>query len=178
VSSISDTSGTFPVLWITGLAGAGKTTLAERVSAKLKAELKNTILIDGDAIREVCGHDLGYTEPERIKNAYRLSRLAKFLSEQGQLVICSTMSLYPEIWAWNRSNIANYIEVFIEVPFEVLRQRDKKGLYSSEAAAVVGRDLQFNRPEKADIVLMNDTPDSLDRNVELLLRSVQEHIRG
>ncbi len=172
VKQSEHTTDAFPVLWITGLAGAGKTTIAERVAESLKIRFPNTVLVDGDGVREICGNDLGYDEPDRLKNAYRLSRLAKFLNDQGQIVVCSTMSLYPEIWAWNRAHLRSYTEIFVEVSEEILHERDKKGLYSTDATSVVGKDLHFHRP-KADLVLQNDLPGQLETNVARIVQLVQ-----
>ncbi|RKZ63425.1 MAG: adenylyl-sulfate kinase, partial [Candidatus Parabeggiatoa sp. nov. 3] len=82
------------VLWITGLSGAGKTTIARATQDILRSKSVCTVLLDGDQVRNVvkdesCGHD----QANRLKNAYRISRLAKMIAEQGLVVIVATMSL-------------------------------------------------------------------------------------
>jgi adenylylsulfate kinase len=118
------------VVWITGLPGSGKSTLGRAVYAALRERGQPVVYLDGDGVRAACAHDLGYTRPERIQNAYRLARLCRMFSLQGQNVVCPTVSLYGELHAWNREHHARYLEVLVEVPHEVLLERDQKGLYT------------------------------------------------
>ena len=85
------------VYWVTGLSGAGKTTITTELVSRLRRDGVQVVHIDGDVIRRMNGNDLGYDLKDRIANAYRISRLCQFLQSQGVTVICSTMSLYPEI---------------------------------------------------------------------------------
>lgn len=153
------------VIWIIGLSGAGKTTLATEVYSKTKRSVPNTVLVDGDVIREVFGNDLGYTIDDRMRNADRISRLCKYLDEQGINVICAILSIFKESRAWNRNNIKNYYEVFIDVPVEDLIKRDPKGIYkkyfSGELIDVPGLDIDFPKPENADLVIDNTGTDAL-----------------
>lgn len=167
-----------PVLWITGLAGAGKTTIADRVDMELRKHYANVVKLDGDVVRELCGNDLGYSLTDRVANAYRLSRMCHFLNQQGHIVVCSTMSLYPEIWEWNRAHIPEYREIYVKVSMETLQSRDKKGLYSKPTDAtggaprdlhVVGRDLQFHEPLDAHLVVTNDSERDLEVNVARII---------
>ena len=75
------------LIWITGLAGCGKTTLANNIINELNSDGVFPILIDGDKVREISGKDLGYNMEDRLKNAYRISRLCHFLASQGFIVI-------------------------------------------------------------------------------------------
>lgn len=164
-----------PVIWITGLAGAGKTTLAEAVVLELKKERANVVHVDGDTMRELFGAHLGHSQEDRMTNAYNICRACRWLSAQGMIVVCSTMSLYPEIWAWNRDNFEHYLQVYVKVSFEVLQLRNKKTLYSTDstdAKNVVGLGLPFNEPTDSDLVLSNESDLDLKRNVDLIVWSV------
>ena len=147
------------VVWLIGLSGSGKTTLANEIVASTNIESKNTILLDGDAIREIFGNDLGYSMEERLLNAQRICQLGKFLDDQGMNVICAILSIFPEIREWNRKNVRGYYEVFIDVPIEILVERDSKGIYGKynrgEISEVVGMDINFPIPDKADLVIKN-----------------------
>ena len=118
------------VIWIIGLSGAGKSTLAEEVVAIANKVNCNTILLDGDFVREMFGNDLGYSMADRERNALRICQLGKFLSEQGLNVVTAILSLFPESRQWNRNHLDNYFEVFIDSPLEDLINRDSKGIYS------------------------------------------------
>ena len=154
------------VVWIIGLSGVGKTTLANEVIARVRSGQSNAVLIDGDAVRETFGNDLGHTMGDRLINAGRICRLCKFLDDQGINVVCAILSLFPESQLWNRENLNSYYEVFIDTPIQDLVERDSKGIYrkynNGEASDVVGMDIEFRKPEYPDLVIENiDTRESL-----------------
>ena len=147
------------VVWIIGLSGAGKTTLANEVIAHVQGIQRNVVLIDGDMVREVFGNDLGHTMEDRRTNARRICQLGKLLDDQGINVVCAILSLFPESRSWNREYLKSYYEVFIDTPLEHLVQRDSKGFYrrfnSGEIRDVAGMDIEFHRPENADLIIHN-----------------------
>jgi adenylylsulfate kinase len=147
------------VVWIIGLSGAGKTTLANEVMRLVRERQKNVVLIDGDMVREVFGNDLGYSMEDRLTNAKRICQLGKLLDSQGIHVVCAILSLFPETREWNRNNLQDYFEVFIDTPLSDLIERDSKGIYGKfnkgEAKEVAGMDLPFPRPDNADLLINN-----------------------
>lgn len=157
------------LIWITGLPGAGKTVFADKLADECKDHLP-VIRIDGDIVREITGNDLGYTIEDRKKNAYRIVRLNKYLVEQGLTVICSTVSLYREIHQWNREHIESLIEVFIDVPYDVLCARDKKGLYTKVDCDVIGIHQDYDIPETPSCIIKNagDERSFLDQTYNIL----------
>jgi adenylylsulfate kinase len=148
------------VYWITGLAGAGKTTVAHLLHLYIRARRPNVVLLDGDILREVYGDDLGHDQNDRRQVAWRNARLCLILSSQGIDVVCATISMFKEIRAWNREHIPSYREVYLRVPMSVLVERDQKGLYSralaGETENVLGVDIHPEEPEAPDLVIDND----------------------
>ena len=138
------------LIWITGLAGSGKTTLAKEVYNQLKKAYPNVVLIDGDHLREIFGGSTGYTSEERLENAKRLSRLCHFLVNENIHVVCATMSLFKEIHELNRRLNVEYFEIFLDIPMESLIHRDKNKLYSSalegKTENVVGINQDYDKP--------------------------------
>lgn len=120
---------------------------------------ESVVLLDGDAIREVFGNDLGHSLEDRRRNADRVCRLCKFLDDQGIDVVCAILSLFRESREWNRTNLRAYYEVFIDTPVEELLARDPKGIYGryrrGEIRDVAGMDIEFPLPDKADLVIRN-----------------------
>lgn len=156
---MSDIAQCGSVYWITGLSGAGKTTIGRLFYNKLKEIKKNVIFLDGDELREVFGNDLGYTKKDRFQCAMRYARICRLFSQQGIDVIICTISMFEDIRKWNREHNKNYIEIYVQVPIEVLKKRDQKGLYSGIADgttdSVVGMDLDLELPIRPDITLNN-----------------------
>ncbi len=148
------------VYWITGLSGAGKTTIGQIFYQELKRISLNTVFLDGDTMREVFGTDLGYSESERRKCAMRYSRLCAMLKNQELNVVCCTISMFDEIRRWNREHIENYREIYIKTSFETLQKRDQKGLYSGNTDEkekdVMGLHIAFEEPKEPDLVIEND----------------------
>ena len=144
------------VIWITGLSGVGKTTLAHALAACFENNGREPVLLDGDEIREAiadaaCGHD----PSARLTNAYRISRLARMLAAQRRIVLVATMSLFHEIHDWNRKNLPGYFEVHLDVPLETVRANDSKGLYA-QAEHLPGVDLALELPATPDLHLCNN----------------------
>ena len=148
------------IIWLIGLSGAGKTTLAKKIISDVNKNDTNTILLDGDLVRDIFDNDLNFTMRDRLLNAKRICRLGKFLDDQGINVVCSILSIFPETREWNRKNIKNYFEVFIDTPIETLVARDPKNIYAKfkrgEISNVVGMDIEFTKPKNSDLVIKNN----------------------
>jgi adenylylsulfate kinase len=148
------------VVWIIGLSGTGKTTLAKQVVERIRQLNGKVVLLDGDLIRALFGNDVGHTIEGRRRNAERLSVLSKFLADQGIHVVAAVLSIFPEWRRWNRENIPGYSEVYIKASMQTLLRRDIKNLYAKAARGeivnVVGVDIPFPEPENPELVIEND----------------------
>jgi adenylylsulfate kinase-like enzyme/phosphohistidine swiveling domain-containing protein len=147
------------VYWITGLSGAGKTTVGRELWRRLRAAGRWAVLLDGDALREVIAEDLGHDTGNRRTSAMRNARLCRMLSSQGEDVVCPTISLFHEVQRWNRENIPGYREIYLRVPMDELQRRDSKGIYAAaqrgDLRDVVGLDVAAELPEAPDLTLDN-----------------------
>ena len=151
------------VVWITGLSGAGKSTIGRMLADRLRTSGCPTVLLDGDDVRlAIADARVGHDGESRLTNAMRICRLARMISSQGLTVVVPTMSMFAEVHAWNRAHQPNFYQVLIRVPMEVLRRRDARGLYSraerGEARDVVGIHCPFEEPDSPDLVLTNTGP--------------------
>ena len=158
------------VYWLTGLSGAGKTTIGTILYQKLREQKSNVVFLDGDQLRQVSGDNLGYTPEERRKSAMRNARLCKLLSDQGIDVVCCTISMFDSVRAWNRENISGYLEVYIKASMETLHKRDQKRLYSQGGSEVAGVSFSVEEPKNPDIVLENDGAFTPQEQAECLYR--------
>ena len=143
------------VVWITGLSGSGKSSLATALVRHMRLEGGNVVLLDGDELRQVfCADDSTndkYNREHRLALAMGYARLCKLIAEQGFSVVIATISLFHEVHAWNRANLPGYFEVYLKVPLDELRRRDPKGLYQrfdeGKLSNLVGMDLLIDEPE-------------------------------
>lgn len=147
------------MLWIIGLSGAGKTTLAHLIRDELFGLDKPTLILDGDEVRKLFGDDAGHSLEGRRLSAERLLRLCKFIDSQGFSAICPVISIFPDLRERAREELRNYAEIYVRVEMAELEARDSKGLYSKfdkgEIVDVVGKDIPFPEPKHADHIIEN-----------------------
>lgn len=168
------------LFWLTGLSGAGKTTLGALLTRHLRERGHPVIFLDGDQLREVYNDCYGHDRESRLIASMYYARLCKVLVEQNVHVVCSTISLFHQTQQWNRENIPNYIEVFVDVPLAELIKRDNKSIYSRALAGklnnIVGMDIEPELPKQADVII-NYFPDiTVEMNVQLILENYDSKI--
>lgn len=143
------------VIWITGLSGAGKSTVSQNVVDALRSKGRPVVFLDGDRLRSVLGAEIdGFDAGGRRKLAFVYARLCRELAGQGLDVICATVSMFHDVRRWNRAENPDYLEVYLKVPLEELRRRDPKGHYANNDA-VVGVHIEAEEPENPDMVIEN-----------------------
>lgn len=146
------------VYWITGLSGAGKTTIGSLLYESIKVKKDNIILLDGDELRKIYQSN-DYSPVGREKLAYQHARLCKMLSDQNIDVICCVIAMFDGCRNWNRENIEQYKEVYLKVSMDELIRRDQKQLYSralnKEIKNVMGIDISYEEPKRPDLIINN-----------------------
>jgi len=147
-------------LWMTGLSGAGKTTIAKALEPILREPGLRFERLDGDTVREGLTRDLGFSKEDRDKNIERVTFVAKLLTRNGVGVVASFISPYREARDKVRAETTNFIEVFVNAPLEVCAKRDVKGMYAKafrgEIANFTGVSDPYEAPENAEIVVHTD----------------------
>ena len=129
------------VVWLTGMSGAGKTTISRAVERRLFEDGCRTMLLDGDHLRHgLCG-DLGFSPVDRMENIRRAGEVARLFFEQGAIVLCAFVSPYATDRARVRSLMpeGRFVEVFIKADVETCRARDRKGLYAQASQGRLDR---------------------------------------
>lgn len=147
------------VLWLTGLSGAGKSTIADIVERKLLVLGRHTMLLDGDNVRHGLNRDLGFTDADRVENIRRVGEVAKLMTEAGLIVICSFISPFRAERRMLRELTAptDFLEIFVDTPLDECIRRDPKGLYAKAKAGRIehftGLDSPYEIPEAPEIRL-------------------------
>ena len=163
--------------WITGLPGAGKTTLGKMLYKVLEKKSPNIVFYDGDMLRVILAEEENYSLEERRKLSQKYSRFCKSICDQNISIIFATVSMFEDVRDWNRKYIENYIEIYIDVPDKILQQRDQKNLYSDSMEGrrsdLIGVDQKAQFPRNPDIHLINDRPDSLQKLFDTLMTDLK-----
>jgi bifunctional enzyme CysN/CysC len=165
------------IIWLTGLSGAGKSTIANLVEQQLNAAGHHTMLLDGDNVRHGLNRDLGFTETDRVENIRRVGEVAKLLTEAGLIVLCSFISPYRAERDMVRKLVPDgeFIEAFVDTPIDECIRRDSKGLYAKAKAGAIknftGIDAPYEAPEVPEIHLQAG-----ELNPELLARRVVAYL--
>ena len=165
------------VIWMTGLSGAGKTTLALALDEKIREMGYFTIVFDGDVIRKGINKDLGYSDDDRFENIRRTAEIAKLFAEHGMIVICSFISPLNAMRKLAKDIIGeqNFVEVFVDCPIEICEQRDVKGLYQKARHGLIseftGITSEYEVPENADIEIQTSLL-SIEKSVEMLTKNI------
>src|SRR5690606_21478204 len=135
------------VIWLTGLSGSGKSTIAYALERRLTGARRLTYVLDGDNVRHGLCSDLGFSPEDRTENIRRIGEVAALFADAGLIIITSFISPYRSDRELARSRAAagSFIEVFLDVPVEVCERRDPKGLYKKARA---GETPQFTRSEE------------------------------
>jgi adenylyl-sulfate kinase len=163
---------------MTGLSGAGKTTIAKIVEAKLKARGLKIERLDGDVVRQSLTRDLGFSKEDRDKNIERVTFVAKLLSRNEVGVIASFISPYQAVRDNVRQETTNFIEVFVHAPLEVCAERDVKGMYAKAFAGEIenftGVSDPYEAPANPEIIIQThlETP---EESATRLIVYLEEH---
>ncbi|NYS26285.1 sulfate adenylyltransferase subunit CysN [Rhodobacteraceae bacterium 2376] len=145
------------VLWMTGLSGSGKSTIANMVEKKLARMNRHTFLLDGDNVRHGLNKDLGFTDADRVENIRRVGEVARLMTDAGLIVITAFISPFRAERDMVRAMMqpGEFIEVFIDTPLEEAERRDVKGLYAKARAGQLknftGIDSPYEAPETPEI---------------------------
>ena len=173
------------VIWITGLSGSGKTTVANAIIHLAKINGRKFVLIDGDIIREIYGNDLDFDESSRKIQISRIQKLTHWLSHQEVDVVVAALYSNESILKWNREFFQKYFEVYLNTPQDIIELRDSKGLYKrarcGELKNVVGIDIQWIEPVSPDMRISSygeQTPSYIARQILMMSNAISSFESG
>ena len=170
------------VVWLTGLSGSGKSTIANLVEKKLFERGRHSFLLDGDNVRHGLNRDLGFTEADRIENIRRVGEVARLMADAGLIVVTAFISPFRAEREMVRRMVPDgeFLEVFVDTPLEEAERRDPKGLYAKaragELPGFTGIDSPYEPPERPELridTLMTSAEDAAERIVAAVLRRAE-----
>jgi len=162
-------------IWLTGLPGAGKTTLASALEQRLRDLGRPTCVLDGDNLRTGLCRDLGFSEADRIENIRRVAEVARLMVDAGLTVMVALVSPFRAQRRLARQLLSDgeFIEVFVDTPLEECERRDPKGMYAEARKGKLkdftGIDSRYERPQTPE-VRIDTSVMSVEASVELVLR--------
>lgn len=151
-----------PVIWLTGLSGSGKSTIANELELALENNGVKSYVLDGDNVRGGLNSDLGFSDEDRKENIRRIAEVAKLFSDSGTIAITAFISPFRVEREAAKEIIGkeNFIEVYVNAPIEVCERRDVKGLYKKARAGEIkqftGIDSPYEEPLRPDVIAESD----------------------
>ena len=165
------------VLWMTGLSGSGKSTIANAVEKKLARMNRHTFLLDGDNIRHGLNKDLGFTDADRVENIRRVGEISKLMADAGLVVLTAFISPFKSErdMVRNMMEPGEFIEIYVDTPLSLAEKRDVKGLYAKarlgELKNFTGIDSPYEAPDHAEIHI-DTTRMSIDEAAEFIINKL------
>jgi adenylyl-sulfate kinase len=163
-------------LWFTGLPSSGKSTLARRVEEILLERGMNVEVLDGDEVRETLSKGLGFSKEDRDTNVRRIGFVAKLLARNGTVAVTAAISPYRDVRDEMRRAIGRFVEVYVEAPIDVLKERDVKGLYKKALAGEIkhftGVDDPYEAPLKPEVLVRSDQ-ETVDQSVAKIIATLE-----
>ncbi|MEB3755251.1 MAG: adenylyl-sulfate kinase [Desulfurococcales archaeon] len=171
------------VVWLTGLPGSGKTTIATRVAEILKKKGYKVEVLDGDWVRKTINVGAGFTKEERERHLLRVAWIARLLARNGVIVLCSFVSPYRDVRAKIRGIVEEevpFYEVWVKCSVEECIRRDPKGLYAKalrgEIRHMTGIDDPYEPPENPSLII-DTVADSIEENTGKLLEFIESRVQ-
>ena len=159
------------LFWITGLSGSGKTTIAEKIKKKITLGYGPTLTISGDDLRKLFNYNK-FSRRHRLIYALSYGKFCKYITTKNINIIFSTVSLFDKVRSWNRSNINNYIEIYIKSDIKDVMKKKKKFFYKGNYKNIVGKNLKGEFPKSPDIIIQNNFKKNINQLSKDLLKEI------
>ncbi len=164
------------LIWITGLSGSGKTSIANLIKSRVRKKYGKTLVINGDELREIFKFNK-YDKNSRLAYGKKYCKFLKLITDQNINVIFTVVGLFSVLRKWNRKYIKNYIEVYLKADLSKIKKKKKKKIYSKNVKSIVGLQIKPEFPKTPDIVIENDFSKSLSKLSNILFQKLINKIK-
>ena len=159
------------LIWITGLSGAGKTSLANKIKKKISEKYGPTIVVNGDDLRKLFKLNK-YDRISRLNYGMMFHNFAKFITDQNINLIFAVVALFDKIRYLNKKNIVNYVEIFVKTNIKKIKKNKKKKIYFTKKKQIVGIEIKPEFPKKPNFIIKNDFNKSINFLSKELLKKL------
>lgn len=163
------------LFWITGLSGSGKTSLGKGIKSFIINKYGPTVILSGDDIRKIFKLN-NYAKKNRLRYALSYSKFCQKITNQKINVIFSTVSLFDKVREWNKSNINNYVEIYIKSDIRRIIKLKKKYFYRKKVPNVLGQDIKAEFPKKSNITINNNFKKPILKLSQELIKKIDKTI--
>ena len=164
------------LFWITGLSGSGKTTIAEKIKRTLLNKYGPTVIVSGDNLRKMFNFKK-FSRKDRLSYALIYGKFCKCITDNKINVIISTVSLFHKVRKWNRSNINNYIEIYIQSDINKIIKQKRKFFYKGNYKNIIGKNIKAEYPKFPHITIKNNFNKSANVLTKELIKKINKVIK-
>lgn len=164
------------VFWITGLSGSGKTKMGNLILNEMNKQYGKTLIVHGDDIRNIYQFKQ-YKKSDRLKLGKSNSNFCKLITDQGVNVIFTTVALFQKLHKYNRTNLRNYLEIYIKSDIRKLLKEKKKNFYKKKTKFVWGLDIKPEFPKKPNILINNNFEVPIEKLGKILIDKIKKKLK-
>jgi len=163
------------LFWITGLSGSGKTAIAEKIKTNISNKYGPTVIVSGDDLRKMFNFKK-FSRKDRLTYALIYSKFCKCITDNKINVILSTVSLFHKVRKWNRSNINNYIEIYLQSDINQIIKQKRKFFYKGNYKNIIGKNIKAEYPKYSHITIKNNFNKSVNVLAKELIKKINKII--
>ena len=164
------------LFWITGLSGSGKTAIAEKIKSNILNKYGPTVAVSGNELRKIFNYNK-FSRKHRLAYALSYSKFCKCITDNKINIILSTVSMFHKVRKWNRTNISNYVEIYIQSDINKIIKQKNKFFYKRNYKNIVGKDIKPEFPKSPHIIIENNFNKSIKVLTKYLIKKINKIIK-
>ena len=164
------------LFWITGLSGSGKTAIAEKIKNNISNKYGPTVIVSGDDLRKIFNYRK-FSRKDRLTYALNYGKFCKCITDNKINIILSTVSMFHKVRKWNRTNISNYVEIYIQSDINKIIKQKNKFFYKRNYKNIIGKDIKPELPQSPHITIENNFNKSIKVLTKYLIKKINKIIK-